>query len=85
MGKQFLEATQSLTRYRERLKEKTEEETRPHQVLHLDQPKQRLRCYINSEPVMAHMDTGSQIDAMSRPYYGGICRGSGHATAEIRE
>jgi hypothetical protein len=68
MGKQFLEATQSLIRYRERLKEKTEEETRPHRVLHLDQPKQRLLCYINSEPVMAHMDTGSQIDAMSRPY-----------------
>lgn len=65
MGASFLRQTETLTRYRNRLQERAENNNLPLRVMHISGTRERFRCYINSKERLAVADTGSEMDLMS--------------------
>ncbi|ETS74076.1 hypothetical protein PFICI_13942 [Pestalotiopsis fici W106-1] len=66
-GDHFLRTlTETLTKFRHRLKKKaTVSGLNIRRLLHMETPRQQLRCSINSQGTLANMDTGSDIDLVS--------------------
>ncbi|KEF51942.1 uncharacterized protein A1O9_11932 [Exophiala aquamarina CBS 119918] len=69
MGDPFLRTTETLTKFRHRLKKATTSATRrAWQVCYMSVPSQRLECYLDSMSVQADPDTGSDMDLISLAY-----------------
>ena len=68
MGAGFLRQTETLTRYRSRLRERPNQEHVIPRSLQVDNAKERLMCFLNHEPVMANADTGSEMNLISSAY-----------------
>jgi hypothetical protein len=65
MGEAFLEETQTMTRYRERLVRIQRPNLQALQVYSLGRPRKDLMCYINGELTRAIPDSGSDLDIMT--------------------
>ncbi|KIY01827.1 uncharacterized protein Z520_01965 [Fonsecaea multimorphosa CBS 102226] len=66
VGRKFLDITQSLTRFRHRLRKITTSfKGFGPRALHMELPRQRLRCNVGDEMVQTVPDTGSDLDLMS--------------------
>jgi hypothetical protein len=65
MGMQFLQETETMTKYRERLVRVPRPALQALSVCSLDKPRQLLGCNLNGKPAVATPDTGSEIDLMS--------------------
>ena len=68
MGMAFLDATETLTKHKRRLRSTMVPANGPAQICALNNPGQRLRCSMNRESVLANADTGSEIDLISLAY-----------------
>jgi hypothetical protein len=68
MGAGFLRETETLSLYRNRLQERPWIASLPLRVMHIDGAKERFKCYIDGNEVLANADTGSEMDLMSRNY-----------------
>jgi hypothetical protein len=68
MGKEFLNISKTLSLYQDRLEAVWTTAKKAFQVMHLDQPRQLLRCYVDGNLVYANADTGSEVDLMSPSY-----------------
>jgi hypothetical protein len=64
MGRDFLERTDTLTQHQDRLVDRPPR-TGPCRVMHLNRPKRRMRCYIDSDLVKANPDTGAEMELVS--------------------
>jgi hypothetical protein len=65
MGKKFLDNSKTLTSYQHRLEVIYTMVKRTFRLLHLDRPRQLMRCYVNGSLVHANADTGAEMDIMS--------------------
>jgi hypothetical protein len=68
MGAGFLRETETLSLYRNRLQERPWIASLPMRVMHIDGSKERFKCYIDGNEVLANADTGSEMDLVSRNY-----------------
>lgn len=68
IGKTFLDVSKTLTLHRDRLEIDLTSAKRFPRVMHLDQPRQLMRCFVNGKLVYANPDTGSEVDLMSPNY-----------------
>ncbi|KAI1170637.1 hypothetical protein F4777DRAFT_105571 [Nemania sp. FL0916] len=69
-GDHFLRTvTETITKFRHRLKKAISTlAKRTWRLLHMQYPRQKLECFINSSPVLANADTGSDVDLVSLNY-----------------
>jgi hypothetical protein len=65
MGKRFLDNSKTLTSNQHRLEVIYTTVKRTFRLLHLDRPRQLMRCYVNGSLVHANADTGAEMDLMS--------------------
>ena len=65
MGKKFLDDSKTLTSNQHRLEVIYTTAKKTFRLLHLDRPRQLLRCYVNGYLVHANADTGAEMDLMS--------------------
>jgi hypothetical protein len=65
MGKRFLDNSKTLTSNQHRLEVIYKTVKRTFRLLHLDRPRQLMRCYVNGSLVHANADTGAEMDLMS--------------------
>ena len=68
MGMAFLDATETLTKYKHRLQSSMVPRTGPLQLYGIDNPVQRIQCLADLRKVLANADTGSEIDLISLTY-----------------
>ena len=68
MGMAFLRATETLTKYKNRLHCSMIPRNVPLRLYALNNPVQRLRCWVGREPMLANADTGSEVDLISLAY-----------------
>ena len=68
MGMAFLDATETLTKYKHRLQSSMVPRTGPLQLYGIDNPVQRIQCLADLRKVLANADTGSEIDLISLAY-----------------
>ena len=68
MGMAFLDATETLTKYKHRLQSSMVPRTGPLQLYGIDNPVQRIKCLADLWKVLANADTGSEIDLISLAY-----------------
>jgi hypothetical protein len=68
MGKAFLDLTKTLTLHQYRLEAVWMSAKKAFRVMHLNRPRQLMRCSVNGKPVLANPDTGSEVDLMSPLY-----------------
>jgi hypothetical protein len=68
MGDPFLRMTETLTKFRYRLKRVARTITQPLRVCYMDAPHRQLSCSIDGHSVLANADTGSEIDLVSLEY-----------------
>ena len=68
MGMAFLRASETLTKYKYRLHCSTIPHNIPLQLSTLNNPVQRLRCWADRQTMLAHADTGSEVDLISLAY-----------------
>ena len=68
MGMAFLDATETLTKYKHRLQSSMVPHTGPLQLYGIDNPVQRIQCLADLRKVLANADTGSEIDLISLAY-----------------
>jgi hypothetical protein len=67
MGRNFLQQTQTLTIYRDRLEERKSDLGAP-KVMNMTLSRRRLPCYLDFVLVYAVADTGSDLDLMKEDY-----------------
>ncbi|KAK5049096.1 hypothetical protein LTR84_005519 [Exophiala bonariae] len=65
VGRKFLESTETLTRFKHRLRNLAISAGISLRVLHMELPRWRLNCTIGSSPTLANPDTGSDLGLMS--------------------
>lgn len=65
VGRNFLESTETLTRFKHRLQNLVISAGISLRVLHMELPRWRLNCTIDSLPTLANPDSGSDLDLMS--------------------
>jgi len=65
MGMQFLEETETMTKYRDRLVRVPRPAVQALSVCSVDKPRQLLSCYLETDALMATPDTGLEIDLIS--------------------
>lgn len=65
VGRKFLQSTETLTRFKHRLKDVVLSAGVPSRVLHMELPRWRINCTIDSLTTLANPDTGSDLDLMS--------------------
>ena len=68
MGMAFLDATETLTKHKNRLQCSMSPRTGPLQLCALNNPAQRLGCMAEGKRILANADTGSEIDFISLAY-----------------
>lgn len=68
IGAPFLRLTETLTRFRKRLKRMTYHIASMCRLMYTDLPRSRLGCSIDCESVFAEVDTGSEKDFVSAEY-----------------
>jgi hypothetical protein len=68
IGKTFLDLSKTLTLHQHRLEAVWVSAKKAFRVMHLNRPRQLMRCYVNGELVHANPDTGSELDLMSPLY-----------------
>ena len=68
MGMAFLDATETLTKYKHRLQSSMVPRTGPLQLYGIDNPVQRIQCLADLRKTLANADTGSEIDLISLAY-----------------
>lgn len=68
VGREFLESTETLTKFRHRLQKVVVDKISGSRVLHSGQPRWRINCVVNGERMLANPDTGSDLDLMSLSY-----------------
>jgi hypothetical protein len=68
MGMSFLQEREVLSKNRHLLSPRFMEQGSLYKVCSLNNPKQRLLCYLNSKPVSVNADTGSEVDLISLDY-----------------
>lgn len=68
IGDPFLRMTETLTKFRYRLKKVTCTVKRCWRVCYMDVPRRQLSCAIDGHSVFANADTGSEIDLVSLEY-----------------
>jgi hypothetical protein len=67
MGRPFLDHTKTMTSHRSRLRQRISASSCP-RIMHINMPRRRLACYLDSRLVFACPDTGSEIDLVSQAY-----------------
>ena len=68
IGMAFLDATETLTKYKHRLHSMMVPRNGPLQFCVLNNPAQRLHCRVDGKPLLASADTGCEIDLISLAY-----------------
>lgn len=68
IGKRFLDISKTMTLHQHRLETVGISAKKPFRVMHLNRPRQLVRCYVNGKLVYANPDTGSEVDLMSPLY-----------------
>lgn len=68
IGKTFLDVSKTMTLHRHRLESVSNSTKKTFRVMHLNRPKQLIRCYVNGKLVHANPDTGSEVDLISPSY-----------------
>lgn len=68
IGKTFLDISQTMTLHRHRLEAVWMSAKKAFRVMHLNRPRQLVRCYVNGKLVHANPDTGSEVDLLSPSY-----------------
>lgn len=68
IGKTFLDISKILTLHQHRLEAVWMSTKKAFRVMHLNRPRQLVRCYVNGKLVHANPDTGSEVDLMSPSY-----------------
>ena len=68
MGDGFLRLTETLTKYRHRLKRLVGSLKKMWRVCYMNRPRQMLNCSVDGHSVMASADTGSDVDLISLDY-----------------
>ena len=68
IGKKFLDISKTMTSHQHRLEAVWMSAKKAFRVMHLNRPRQLVRCYVNGKLVHANPDTGSEVDLMS-PFY----------------
>ena len=68
IGKRFLDISKTMTLHQHRLEAVWMSAKKAFRVMHLNRPRQLVRCYVNGKLVHANPDTGSEVDLMS-PFY----------------
>jgi hypothetical protein len=68
IGKAFLDLSKTMTLHQHRLEAVWTSAKKAFRVMHLNRPRQLVRCYVNGKLVHANPDTGSEVDLMS-PFY----------------
>ncbi|KAH9908476.1 hypothetical protein F4778DRAFT_776773 [Xylariomycetidae sp. FL2044] len=68
-GDHFLRTvTETVTRFRHRLKKSVSSLKKVWRLMHMERPRQKLHCHVDAEPVFANTDTGSDVDIVSLEY-----------------
>lgn len=65
MGMIFLEETETMTKYRERMVEIRKPNLQALQVFSINRPGKQLACYVGRQSTLAVPDSGSEVDLMS--------------------
>jgi hypothetical protein len=65
MGHAFLEATKTMTEHRDRLVRVPRPNFQALSICSVNRPRQLLRCELNRKPILATLDSGSDIDVIS--------------------
>jgi hypothetical protein len=68
IGKTFLDISKTMTLHQHRLEAISTSAKEDFRVMHLNRPRQLVRCYVNGKLVHANPDTGSEVDLMSPSY-----------------
>jgi hypothetical protein len=68
IGKAFLDISKTMTLHQHRLEEVWISAKKAFRVMHLNRPRQLVRCFVNGKLVHANPDTGSEMDLMSPVY-----------------
>lgn len=68
MGMDFLDLTQTLTKYKYRLDKQIVPQHGICQISALNNPRRRLRCTATGKAMLANADTGAEMDLISRKY-----------------
>lgn len=68
IGKTFLDDSKTLTLHQHRLEIGSASSEDCFRVMHLNQPRQLMHCFVNGKLVHANPDTGSEVDLMSPSY-----------------
>ena len=68
IGKTFLDDSETLTLHQDRFEFDSTSSKNCFRVMHLCQPRQLMRCFVNGKLVYANPDTGSEVDLMSPIY-----------------
>ena len=68
IGKTYLDISKTLTLHQHRLEKVWMSAKKAMRVMHLNRPKQLVRCYVNGGLAHANPDTGSEVDLMSPSY-----------------
>jgi hypothetical protein len=68
IGKTFLDISKTLTLHQHRLEAVWTTAKKAFRVMHLNRPRQLMRCYVNGNLVHANPDTGSEVDLISPSY-----------------
>ena len=68
MGKKFLESTETLTKFKHRLRERLATLGRFSRILEIGSSSQRLSCRLDGRDVLVNPDSGSEINVMSSAF-----------------
>ena len=68
MGREFLEHTETLSRFPGRMKRFMERASQFWRVFHLEKPRRMLKCSVNGKFCLVNADSGSEVDLISRQY-----------------
>ena len=65
MGMSFLDETETLSKYRHRLRPRSSVPRGIFQLCSINNPRRRLCCFAEGHPTLANADTGSEVDLIS--------------------
>ena len=68
MGMCFLSQTETLSKHRHRLRPRPFIPRGPLQLCSINNPRRRLYCVVEGDPMLANADTGSEVDLISLNY-----------------
>ena len=68
LGGQFLRQTETLTKHRQRLAERSNQTGAALKVMRVGRTRERFRCYVDTRRVDAQADTGAEMDLVSERF-----------------